>query len=144
MSCNTKRYLLNQKKKKSKSSWKLSIRVRVVPNFRKVVIVGSFSSSIQTFENEIIDFFNDWVLRSLEISCSVANSMSILIAKFEMVSSTRVPVLYARGAHFERNFIRFGWVMDISNNFSWGFQKCKFYQHRTHPVDAKLLPTQPT
>ena len=87
--------MLNQKKKKSKSSWKLSIRVRVVSNFRKVVIAGSFSSSIQTFENEIIDFFNDCVLRSLEISCSVANSMSILIAKFEMISFTRVPVLYA-------------------------------------------------
>ena len=26
----------------------------------------------------------------------------------------------------------------------WGFQKCKFYQHRIHPVDAILLPKQPT
>ena len=34
-----------------------------------------------------------------------------------------------------------GWVMDISNNFSWGFQKSKFYQRRTHPVDTKRLPT---
>ena len=49
-----------------------------------------------------------------------------------------------RGTHFEKNYIRFGWVMNISNNFSWGFQKCKFYQRRIHPVDAKLLPTKPT
>ena len=49
-----------------------------------------------------------------------------------------------RGAHLEKNVIRFGWVMDILNNFSRGFQKCKFYQRRTHPVDAQRLPTQPT
>ena len=27
-------------------------------------------------------------------------------------------IVTIRGAHFEKNFIRFGWVMDISNNFS--------------------------
>ena len=27
--------------------------------------------------------------------------------------------------------------------FAWGYQKCKFYQRRTHPADAKLLPMQP-
>ena len=45
---------------------------------------------------------------------------------------------------FKKNFILFGWVIDILNNFSWGFQKCKFYHRRTQPVDAQLLPTQPT
>ena len=34
--------------------------------------------------------------------------------------------------------------MNNSNNFSWGFQNCKFSQPRTHSVDAQLLPTQPT
>ena len=43
-----------------------------------------------------------------------------------------------------QRFIRFGWVINITNDFSWWFLKCKFYQCRTHPVDAKLLPTQPT
>ena len=38
----------------------------------------------------------------------------------------------------------FWWVMDILNNFSCRFQKCKFYQRRTHPVDAQGLPTHPT
>ena len=51
--------------------------------------------------------------------------------------------MYLRGAHSEKNFIRFGWVIDLSKNFPRGFQKCKFYQHTTHPVDAQLLPTQP-
>ena len=45
---------------------------------------------------------------------------------------------------FKKNFIRFGWVINISNNISWRFQKCKFYRSRTHDVDAQLLPTQPT
>ena len=49
-----------------------------------------------------------------------------------------------RGAHFQNNFSRFGWVLNISNNFWWGFQKCRFHQRRTHPVDAKVLATQPT
>ena len=55
-----------------------------------------------------------------------------------------IPHWVIRGAHFEKNFIQFGWVIDISNNFSWGFQKCQFYHCRSHPVDAPSLPTQPT
>ena len=30
-----------------------------------------------------------------------------------------------RGAHFKYNVAGFGWVMDILNNFSEGFQKCE-------------------
>ena len=34
--------------------------------------------------------------------------------------------------------------INISKNFSWGFQKCKSYQCRTLHVNAKLLSSKPT
>ena len=34
------------------------------------------------------------------------------------IKDGQVRTVYVRGAHFKKNLIRFGWVMDISNNFS--------------------------
>ena len=42
-----------------------------------------------------------------------------------------------RGAHFKQKTAGFSWVIEILNDFSQEFQKCKNFQDRTMPLDAK-------
>ena len=98
---------------------------------------------------QIFKFEKFWILSSLKFLRSLNSPKLEFFASQIWHFSKRTvcidnPVRYGRGAHFEKNVIRFGWVMDILNNFSWGFQKCKLYRRRTHPVDAQRLPTHPT
>lgn len=39
-------------------------------------------------------------------------------AKYFIYFNFSVHVALVRGIHFEKNVTRFGWVMDMSNNFS--------------------------
>ena len=46
----------------------------------------------------------------------------------------RLRGLNSRGAHFEKKFIRFGWVMDMDTTFHEDFKNVNF-------IDEQSLPT---
>ena len=52
---------------------------------------------------------------------------------------THIKVHPSRGAHTHQKILSDlarWWI--FRNNFSWGFQKCKFYQRRTQPIDCAI------
>ena len=108
-------------------------------------------TSIECWVHSKSSYFTSqsWTLSEIEISIKVnfldslrtsnQNSIDISMPRYLnlcMITHCRLGVLTFK------NFIQFGWGINISNNFSRVFQKCQFYRCRTHPVEAKLLSTQ--
>ena len=72
----------------------------------------------------------------------VESNSEIFFEKISMKPNVE-KLLLNRGAHFQKNFVGFSWLIHILYNFSRGFHKYNFFQVWTQPVDAQLLPGLP-
>ena len=108
-------------------------------------ISNCFGIDYKDFGNDSYLFGNDFKLvpNYLENFQFLWNSFQIFWNWFQLFwkVNTMTP---SQNDLVVKNFLRFGWVIDISNNFSWGFQKCQFYHRRSYLVDNLTLPTQRT